>query len=118
MSQRGIGKSTVDTIQTIAAERGTSMFEIVSRAEGIPSLSRAQSKLKDFQKLIEGLNYIKDYIRVTELVNKVLSQSGYIKLLESDESIEAQTRLENLKEFVSTAVDYDRNNQEGDLRDF
>ena len=116
--KRGIGKTTIDVIQTIAIEKGTSMFEVVSHANDFPKLARAQTKLKEFQKLIDGLNQVKDGLRVTELLNKVFEQTGYIKLLESDESIEAQTRIENLKEFISTAVEYDRSNEEGDLRGF
>lgn len=116
--KRGIGKRTIEKAEDIANQRDSSIFTVISSADSISDLSRASGKLTDFVALINGLRAEKDDMTVTELVNKVLDKSGYLEVLEREESIEAQTRIENLKEFVSVAVEFEKTAEQVTLEAF
>ena len=116
--KRGIGKRTIEKAEDIANQRDSSIFTVISSADSISDLSRASGKLTDFVALINGLRADKDDMTVTQLVNKVLDKSGYLEVLEREESIEAQTRIENLKEFVSVAVEFEKTAEQVTLEAF
>ncbi|MCG8498906.1 MAG: DNA helicase PcrA [Firmicutes bacterium] len=116
--KRGIGKRTIEKAEDIANQRDSSIFTVISSADSISDLSRASGKLTDFVGLINGLRAEKDDMTVTEVVNKVLDKSGYLEVLEREESIEAQTRIENLKEFVSVAVEFEKTAEQVTLEAF
>lgn len=42
-----------------------------------------------------------DEMSITEITEEVLDKSGYLSTLKASKSLEAQTRLENLEEFIS-----------------
>lgn len=116
--KRGIGKKTIETAEGIAISRDTSIFPIIANADSIPDLSRAAGKLIEFVEIINSLRAQKESCTVTELLNKVLDQTGYLKMLEEEDTVEAQTRIENIKELVSVAVEFERTTQQVTLEAF
>lgn len=94
------------------------MYLSLYDAENIDVSSRVKSKLREFTTLISALSSMKDVYSVTKLIEKVLENTGYIKELEKDDSIENQTRIENLKEFLSVAVEFEKTSEEKDLETF
>ncbi|WP_094548376.1 DNA helicase PcrA [Petroclostridium xylanilyticum] len=116
--KRGIGKTTIENAEEIANERETSIFATISNADSISALTRASAKLMDFVHLINSLRAEKDELTVTQLVNKVLEKTGYLEALEREETIEAQTRIENLKEFISIAMEFENNSEQKTLEAF
>ncbi len=101
--KRGIGATTLDKITEIAASNGTSIFAICNNAEdydGIPSKTAA--KLMDFAALIKGLRAELDDEMGLELFCKtVMERTGMLAALRAERTIENETRLENLEEFIS-----------------
>lgn len=116
--KRKIGKATVETAEEIANERETSIFAIISNADSIPRLSRAAGKLLDFVNMINALRSVKDELPITQLVKTVLDKTGYLEALEREESVEAQTRIENLNEFISVALEFENNSEDKTLQMF
>ena len=55
---------------------------------------------------------------VRDFIEEVVYSTGYIKELEEENSVESQSRIENLKEFISVAVDFETNYEGGTLEDF
>jgi DNA helicase-2/ATP-dependent DNA helicase PcrA len=116
--KRGIGKTTVENAEEIGNQRDMSIFTVISNVDSIPALSRASAKLTDFVHMINSIRAEKDELNVTQLVNKILDSSGYMKALEKEETIEAQTRIENLKEFISIAMEFETGADEKTLEAF
>lgn len=117
--RRGIGNSTMEKIEEYASSVGESIYTILQDLEGIPNLStRAINNLKEFVGIIDNLMGVRDQMGIKDFMGEVLDQTGYIKDLEKEDSIEARTRLENIKEFVSVAIDFEVRNPEGTLEDF
>ena len=116
--KRGIGLTTVDKIQRAANEIGTSLFGVISVAEMIPELSKTKTKLAGFADMINTLTEEKDNMELSEFVLKVMSDTGYLEMLEKENTTEAQTRIENLNEFMSVVQEHEKAEENADLSTF
>jgi DNA helicase-2/ATP-dependent DNA helicase PcrA len=122
---RGLGKQTLDQIERHAKDYGVSHWEtiaLLTAEQGKGLNPRATSALKNFQQLITNLvtaanNAAQSDSPVSDVVKAAILDTGYSNALKSENSDEAEARLENLQELVNAAVDYDRQEQDG-LRDF
>lgn len=117
--KRGIGKTTIDNIQNCANQREISVWSVISNIEEYPEISRAANAIKEFaEKIKEFMIDVQNNILVSELIKKIVQDTGYISVLEQEETIENQTRIENIAEFVSVAEEYEREAEEPTLSDF
>lgn len=116
--KRGIGLRTLEKIEDVSLIKKESMYLSLYDADNIDVSTRVKSKLREFTTLISALSAMKDAYSVTKLIEKVLENTGYIKELEKDDSIENQTRIENLKEFLSVAMEFEKTSEEKDLETF
>lgn len=117
--RRGIGNVTMEKVEEYASSVGESIYTVLQDLEGIPNLStRAINNLKEFVEIINNLMDIKDQMSIKDFIGEVLDITGYIRELEKENNIESRTRLENIKEFVSVAIDFEVRNPEGTLEDF
>jgi DNA helicase-2/ATP-dependent DNA helicase PcrA len=105
--KRGIGNATLNTAEEAARQRGCSIFSIISSASEISELQRAASRLQNFVHLISKLRALKDTMRVSELIEAVTEQSGILKELQEEKTIESETRIENIKELISVALEFE-----------
>ncbi len=107
--RRGIGDASLAKVACFAAENGVSFFAAMQRADKISGLQpRAAKPLQQFAALIEDLRNRKNELSVTNLTREILERSGYLKELEAEKTVEAETRIENLKEFLTVTAEYDR----------
>jgi DNA helicase-2/ATP-dependent DNA helicase PcrA len=84
------------------------VLEAILEAEYIPDLStRAKKPLAGFAQLMQGLVKSAREVSVSNLVEEILIKTGYKALLQADNTPEAETRLENLLEFLSVTAEYD-----------
>ncbi|HET6891887.1 MAG TPA: 3'-5' exonuclease, partial [Pyrinomonadaceae bacterium] len=115
---RGIGKQTIDEIDRRAAAEGVAHWEAISLIIDKPETlnSRAVSAMKTFRRIVLHLGELLDE-PVSEVVKAAILETGYENALKSENTEEAEGRLENLQELVNAAIDYDKLGPEG-LRDF
>ncbi len=105
---RGIGSTTVDRLLALADERGISLYDAVEVGLDAPELgSAARKKLASFRVLITGLAREAAQGSPSEMAARVLDASGYRKVLEAEDSPEADARLENLGELISSIGEYE-----------
>ncbi len=116
--KRGIGNTTVDTAERVATSRSCSIYSIVSSAAEVPELQRAASKLADFTSLINSLKALTEDKSVSELIGEVIQKSGILTELEEENTIEARSRIENIKELISSAMEFEEQNEEKNLEAF
>ena len=111
--KRGIGATTIQKIEVLAAGRGASMFETTELAarnpKAYPELKSAAEKLGAFAGLIRG--FIDDARGATllELLDAVIQRSGVYAAYASDMSEEARARLENIMELKSEVLEFEKN---------
>ncbi|HZB46821.1 MAG TPA: UvrD-helicase domain-containing protein, partial [Pyrinomonadaceae bacterium] len=116
---RGLGKQTLDELDRRAKDYGVSLWETVGivTSQGENFSPRAVSALKGFQSLITGLVALAGKEPASAVVKAAILDTGYSEALKTENSEEAEGRLENLQELVNAAVDYDKE-EGGGLRDF
>ena len=102
--RRGIGAATIAKMMEYALQREMSFFDVMADAEEIPALGRSAKKVGAFRTQIDVLRAKKDYMTVKDLIENVLSDTGYLAELEQENTIEAQTRIENIQELISKAA--------------
>ena len=117
--KRGIGGKTVEKLQTLARVRGESLFDVLTDEDVVGSLSAKAGKgIREFTGLIDGFAAEKDNLRVSDLYDGLLVRSGYLKMLEDQNTIESESRIENLMEFKSVIYDDEAENEELTLAEF
>jgi DNA helicase-2/ATP-dependent DNA helicase PcrA len=105
---RGIGQTTVERLVAWATANDLTAFEALARADEVADLAAAaKKKLKAFRALLDGLREAAEALSPSELLGRVLSETGYLKALEKEDSAEADARAENLKELVGSLNDYE-----------
>ncbi len=105
--KRGIGIKTIETLQRKADIEGKSLFDAIE-----------VGKEMEFKRTIEKLIALKENSSLTELVDHVLDLSGMRKELETEHTIEADVRLENLEEFKSITRNFEEQNGIVSLEEF
>jgi DNA helicase-2/ATP-dependent DNA helicase PcrA len=103
---RGIGKTTVEQVESYAREHGLGPWDAIGRMiddQQFPA--RAQSALVGFRNLIQDLTLAAMSKPVDETVRFILERTGYRKMLDQEKTPDTQTRIENLDELVNAAVE-------------
>jgi DNA helicase-2/ATP-dependent DNA helicase PcrA len=104
---RGIGQTTVDRLVAWATVNDVPVFDGLSRLDEIGDLNAAaKKKLAGFRGLLETLAAARD-LPPSEIVDRVLSETGYVQALEKDDTAESDARIENLRELTSSMRDYE-----------
>lgn len=107
--KRGIGPSSVEKIQAYARQNDLSMFDALAEADFIGLTKKVTKQAIDFYTLISNLIQEQEFLEVSEIVEEVLNKSGNKEMLERDQTLEARSRLENIEEFMSVPMDYEKN---------
>lgn len=115
--KRGIGKTSLDKIQEISDKTGISMYEIIKNAQEY-DLNRVYVSSRDFINQIEELRNKKDELKISDLIKQTLKDTGYTKALELENSVEAETRIENLEEFLTVAIEFEEESADNTLAEF
>lgn len=113
--KRGIGATTVDKIGAYATDQDLSLFAALQEVEQIGLSGRAVTKLQDFSKQLNNWVDMQEYLSVTELVEELLERTGYRDMLKNEQSIEAQSRLENIDEFITVTQEFEKQNEDKSL---
>lgn len=109
--KRGIGLTTLDKIDDYANKNNLSFYEVLKRAEYIPSLGRSAAKITSFVSMIESLKSKLQSMEysLVDLFDEILEATGYMKELEEDDDESSQDRIDNLGELKSKIASYEEN---------
>ncbi len=109
---RGIGATSVARAEEIAKRENLPLFTVLLGAEDYPELSRAGAKMKEFATSILNFMVKMDELSVSDAVRFIIENSGVRKEYEEERTPEAQSRIENIDEFISVAKEYEKDRQE------
>jgi DNA helicase II / ATP-dependent DNA helicase PcrA len=115
--RRGIGNTSQGRLASYANTTGLPIWEVMERAEEVPGLSGAA--IKAIGRFYETMDLLRARVdaggAVAEVLQAVLSETGYLEALEAERTVEAEGRVENLEELVGVAAEFDREREvEGD----
>jgi DNA helicase-2/ATP-dependent DNA helicase PcrA len=114
--RRGIGQTSLARVTSHAATMGISVWEAAEDPGAVPGLgTAAQKAIGRFMDTMAGLRERQQQgVPVGDLVDAVLNESGYLDALEAERTFEAQGRLENLRELVNNAREFDATAEPGE----
>ncbi|RFU61831.1 DNA helicase PcrA [Peribacillus glennii] len=113
--KRGVGSTSLDKIADYALMNDLSMFQALQEIEQIGLSPKISKAVREFRDLIHGYTQMQEYLSVTELVEEVLGKSGYREMLEAEKTLESQSRLENIDEFLSVTKSFEEKNDDKSL---
>jgi DNA helicase-2/ATP-dependent DNA helicase PcrA len=115
---RGIGDTTIDKLEKAAQQKGVPLYEAARDPAAAEIAKAASGKLREFTSFMERLRTDMGNLILTDLARRVIDDSGYIKALEEERSIEARIRIENLTELLTATEDFQEQNREAGLDAF
>jgi DNA helicase II / ATP-dependent DNA helicase PcrA len=99
---RGIGATTVAALEARASETGQSLWDVLGDNDFLIG-KKAAGALSHFRTLIERLRGQREDLSPSELIERVLNETGYLDWVEQQDNLEHTSRAENLRE-LSNAV--------------
>jgi len=115
---RGIGDTTINKLERKAEHAGIVLYQAVLNADTTDVTPSARKKLRDFTAMLERLRSNLGALTITDLVRKVIHESGYGAALEQEKTVESRIRLENLNELMTATEDFQEQNREASLTSF
>ncbi len=117
--RRGIGLATISKIEDYALEHGESFYGALLSLDNIQTLNaRAKNSISPFVDTVNQLIAKKEVMSLKNLIEEMISSIGYIEELKNEDTIESRTRIENIGEFISVALNFETVNEGGSLEDF
>ena len=111
--KRGMGDKSVEKVAAFAKVRGESMLQALSSDEVLDTLpNKAYTGVKAMVDCINLCRQEKENLRVSDIYDSLLVNTGYMKALEDANTVEAEGRIENLMEFKSVIYDYEEQARE------
>ena len=115
--KRGIGATSLANVEEIANNEEISMFDVIKNAAGY-GLNRVYANSVQFVETIEELKNKKDNIKISDLIKETLQKTGYMVSLKNENTTEAETRIENLDEFLTVAIEFEEETADSSLEEF
>ena len=113
---RGIGSTTLQRLVDFAVQEDITLFEAIHRVDEISTINRGlQAKVRRFTKIFDSLDAT---VMPVDALDYVLKETGYLKQLEQQNTIEAQNRVENIEELINAVIEYENNEPEPSLSDY
>ena len=103
--RRKIGDKTLAAVAALAEEQGTTLFDIMDRADEFAALGRSAASLKAFTAMIHRLTSLMETLPLPDFFDEVMEQSGYRQML-IDGGEPEKERLENIDELKSNMMEY------------
>ncbi len=121
--KRGIGEKTLEKLKVLANFRKEPLFELIRNTDILEGVSgKASESLFEMAEIISKLSEEKDNLRISDIYDGLLVRTGYLKSLEEQNTVEAESRIENLLEFKSVIYDYEKEKEDagefGSLSEF
>lgn len=116
---RGIGATTMAALDEEVQLTGRTLWEVMKEVGSLSQIqARTRIKISEFVGMIESLRKIQNSVSITEITQQMLERSGYRAFLEEEKTIEAQTRLENVRELLSVTKEFERETETPTLSAF
>ena len=104
---RGLGAKTIETARRLAEAEGKPLYGVISDPYSYAPLEKSAMKLMQFSALIEGLaQLLEDGMSLPDFYDELLIRTGYVDMLNSKDTEENKTRLENVRELKSSINTY------------
>ena len=116
---RGIGEKTLQRLEQRAEQEKLPLWEVIAaRSKELSLTSKAERALEGFVRLIKRLRQKATALSASRLIRLVMDASGYLVYLENEGTEQAAERIENLRELINSAREYEETTGEGSVASF
>ncbi|HEX9019913.1 MAG TPA: DNA helicase PcrA [Nitrospirota bacterium] len=115
---RGIGDTTIDKIEKTAAREGVGLYQAAANADSAGITPSARKKLREFIGIMERMRADLGTMTITDLVRRIIHETGYGAALEQEKTVESRIRIENLSELLTATEDFQEQNRDASLSAF
>ncbi|MBQ1808454.1 MAG: UvrD-helicase domain-containing protein, partial [Selenomonas sp.] len=120
--KRGLGAASLGKIAAYADANGLTVFDVISNPDTLDALpgitARTKKPLELFATFIFKYMGYQANMHIDDLIEKVLEESGYLRELKEENKPENESRIENLKEFIGVARDFEKSEENPTLENF
>jgi len=117
--KRGIGDTTIAKVDAHALKNNISFYDALRNVDDIVQLSSAAVKnIKKFLVMLDEILEIKEKETLENLVKATLDITGYLAMYETEGSMEAENRAENVKEFIGVIKEFEESRASCTLDEF
>ncbi|MGB6406768.1 MAG: DNA helicase PcrA [Planococcus donghaensis] len=113
--KRGIGATSFEKMARFAIEQDRTIMDALQEADFMGLTPKTAKTALEFRNMMASFTQMQEYLSVTELVEEVLKKSGYRQMLQNDKTIEGESRLENLDEFLSVTKAFEKQSDDKSL---
>ena len=120
--KRGLGATSLGKIAAYAEEHELTMFDVISNPDALDEIpgitARVKKPLELFSASIFQFMGYQANMHLDDLIQKVLDESGYLAELKAENKPENESRIENLREFIGVARDFEKSEETPNLETF
>ncbi|TWT13480.1 DNA helicase PcrA [Planomicrobium sp. CPCC 101079] len=113
--KRGIGATSFERMARFAIEQDRTIMDALQEVDFMGLSPKTAQTVMEFRSMIDGFTQMQEYLSVTELVEEVLKKSGYRQMLQADRTIEGESRLENIEEFLTVTKAFEKQSDDKSL---
>ena len=116
--KRGIGATSINKVTDYALEKGIDFYTALRYVDEVPGMARSAGKIKPFVMFIQALRARAEMDSVSQLIQAIIDETGYVDELKAEGTDEAEQRIENIDELINKAVDYEQGEENPTLSGF
>lgn len=116
--KRGIGATSINKVTDYALEKGIDFYTALRYVDEVPGMARSAGKIKPFVMFIQSLRARAEMDSVSQLIQAIIDETGYVDELKAEGTDEAEQRIENIDELINKAVDYEQGEESPTLSGF
>lgn len=105
--KRGIGPGSIAKLTAFADEHGWSLLDAAENVELSPLPARPRKQFAEFAQMVTELRKKRVDGTISDLMEAVLEDSGYLDALRNEHTIEADARIDNLQELLTVTQNFD-----------
>ncbi len=114
----GVGKGTLKKLEESGEKENKSILEVIQDIDNLELTPKLKKPLQRFVDTINGFKFDLPNFSASEMIEKVIHESGYKQRLELEATPESISRVENIKELISVAKEFEKNSAENTLTAF
>ena len=116
---RGIGAQTISKLENYSLKNNLNLLEGIKHVQEIEGISpRLKKAIQDFSVMLAEFSRAKDKLPVDQITEQVAEKTGYLDALKKEKTIEAENRMENVRELINATAEFKERSDNPTLEGF
>lgn len=117
--KEGLGKTTIDKIKAAASAQKKTIYEVLKDSNEVAGLSgKARNKIVEIMNFVNKYRYLKEQMDLTEMIRGIVDETGLLKELRIENTLESEERINNINELISAVAQFSETTDNAKLEEF